>query len=200
VLTTHTPTTRLHQAILPRHGCLGIRRGSRTLTGGRLKPAHQTTYTTPHRILLSNLHSYRTELRHLREGTPRGHEGPRTLETAPCRNRNPRPSTHGPCQPHLLESPQKGKSEGSTLVLGAARIQPTNQTRTRETTPRGGPPISPPASRPWGDRQRERHAHRQRTLHQTPDGTGGRVDGPRAKDRPGTRTGTRRSRPMESKP
>jgi hypothetical protein len=51
--------TRLHQTILPRHRHVRIRRGSRTLTGGRQTPQENLTNKTPHSLLLRNIHPNR---------------------------------------------------------------------------------------------------------------------------------------------
>src|SRR5882672_8771711 len=66
---TNSPSTSLRRPLLPCHRCIGVRRGSRTLTGGRNQFQDQQTHPTPHRILLSHVHPHRTQLRHLRERT-----------------------------------------------------------------------------------------------------------------------------------
>src|ERR1019366_5036402 len=86
VCTTRPTPTRLHATLLPLHRRLGLRRGSRTLTGGRTQPTHQKTHTTPNRILLSDVQPHRTQLRHLRKRTVGNHEGPRTLATPSSRH------------------------------------------------------------------------------------------------------------------
>jgi hypothetical protein len=57
--------TRLHQTILPSHRRVRVRRGSRTLTGGRQTPQKNLTNQTPHSLLLRNIHPNRAQLRHL---------------------------------------------------------------------------------------------------------------------------------------
>ena len=96
VCQTDPKTTRLHQTLLPGHGRFSLRRGSRTLTGGRNKPKNTQNHETPNRILLSNIHPNRTKLRHLRKGTAGGHESPAPLETSPSGYRNPSHGTNRP--------------------------------------------------------------------------------------------------------
>jgi hypothetical protein len=67
---THVPEpnptpTRLHQTVLPGYGRICIRRGSRTLTGGRQTPQKNLTNQTPHSLLLRDIHPNRAQLRHL---------------------------------------------------------------------------------------------------------------------------------------
>ena len=61
--------TQLQQEILPPSGCLSIWCGRCTLTRGRNHnsfPQKMTqTNTTPHCILLSNIHSHRVKLQHI---------------------------------------------------------------------------------------------------------------------------------------
>src|SRR5580658_517032 len=75
--------TRLRAKILSPNGRIGIRRGRRTLAGGRkititLKTSE--TNSTPQWLLLSHVHPTRKELRHLRKGTASRDEIPWTLE------------------------------------------------------------------------------------------------------------------------
>src|SRR5712675_451217 len=67
VLKTSADPTTVRQTIHSAHRCIGIWRGRHTLTGGRDQPP--TTFETtssPHCLLLSDIHTDRKKLRHLR--------------------------------------------------------------------------------------------------------------------------------------
>ena len=134
---THPSTTRLHKTILPRHRCLILRRGSRTLTGGRNQPSNKENHAIPNSVLLSHIHSNRTKLRHLRKRTPGPHKSTTSLETSHSSNRNTSHSTHRPRQPYILEDAKEGELKSGPMVRRTARIQPNNQTHTRQTPHHG---------------------------------------------------------------
>ena len=134
VLPSGTKATRLRKAILPCHGRLGIRRGSRTLTGGRLQSTHQKIYSTTNRLLFSHLHTHGTELRHLRKRTTGSYKGFGPLETPPGGNGRAGHRANRPCQPNILEKPTKSESASSEVVQLPPGLQPCHQTRTGQTT------------------------------------------------------------------
>src|SRR6266849_5826324 len=93
--------------ILPPNGRIGIRRGSRTLAKGRkftLPKQKNETDHSPHSVLLSNLHSNRKKLRHLRKGTASRDEIVGTLETLSRMDKRTICHPYGPRQPSILES------------------------------------------------------------------------------------------------
>jgi hypothetical protein len=116
--------TRLLPTLLPRHGRIGVRRGSRTLTGGRLQHSHQKIYPTTNRVLLCHVHSHRTKLRHLREKTTSRNEGPRTLEATPSGYGRTSHGADRPRQFDLLEKPQKGQPASGQMVRNPTGLQP----------------------------------------------------------------------------
>jgi hypothetical protein len=149
---THVPKpnptpTRLHQTILPSHRRVRVRRGSRTLTGGRQTPQKNLTNQTPHSLLLRNIHPNRAQLRHLRKRTPGTNEGLSSLATPPSRIIDPSHSPHRPRKPNLLEIPTQGKPPSSTMVRRTPRVPSKDPTRTRETPHLGRPPLPTPRSR-----------------------------------------------------
>jgi hypothetical protein len=169
---THVPEpnptpTRLHQTVLPGHGRVCIRRGSRTLTRGRQTPQKKLTNQTPHSLLLCDVHPDRTQLRHLRERTPGADEGPSPLATPPSRINNPNHSPHRPRESNLLEIPTQGKPPCSTLVRRAPGIPPKDPTRARETPHLGRPPLQTTGSRQRQDRQPRHNPAPSRQLYQT---------------------------------
>jgi hypothetical protein len=169
---THVPepnptSTRLHQTILPSHGRIRIRHGSRTLTGGRQTPQKNLTNQTPHSLLLRDIHPNRTQPRHLREGTPGADESPSPLATPPSRIDNPDHGPHRPREPDLLEIPTQGKLPHSTLVRRTLGIPPKDPTRARETPHLGRPPIQTARGRQRRDRQSRHNPVPPRQLHQT---------------------------------
>src|SRR6266850_102392 len=80
-------TTQLRQEILLTSRCIGFRRGHHTLAGGRtfypFTPKMTKTYTSPCGILLSNIYTHRTKLRHLRMRTTSCDEESPTLAPLP---------------------------------------------------------------------------------------------------------------------
>jgi hypothetical protein len=169
---THVPEpnptpTRLHQTVLPSHRHICIRRGSRTLTGGRQTPQKNLTNQTPHSLLLRNIHPNRVQLRHLRERTPGADESPSPLATPPSRINNPNHGPHRPRKPDLLEIPTQGKPPHSMLVRRAPGIPPKDPTHTWETPHLGRPPLQTAGSRQRRDRQSRHNLAPPRQLHQT---------------------------------
>jgi hypothetical protein len=155
---THVPEpnpapTRLHQTILPSHRHVCVRRGSRTLTGGRQTPQKNHTNQTPHSLLLRDIHADRMQLRHLQKRTPSPDESASPLATPPSRINNPSHSPHRPRKPHLLEIPTQGESPRSMLVCRTPRIPPEDPTRARETPHLGRPPLPTARSGQRRDRQ-----------------------------------------------
>ena len=133
VLTTNSPTTRLQQTLLSCHRRFLLRRGSRTLTGGRNQPSHPQNHAPPNSLLLRNIHKDGTQLQHLQTRTPRANESPTPLETTCSSNRNSGHHTHGPRQPNSLESTKKSEPKSGAMVRKIAGIQLSNPTRTRKT-------------------------------------------------------------------
>src|SRR5712675_1075019 len=71
---TGTDPTTVRQTIRTPHRRIGIWRGHHTLTGGRRQPTKTLkTSPPPNCLLLSNIHTDRKELRHLRKGTTSDH-------------------------------------------------------------------------------------------------------------------------------
>jgi hypothetical protein len=141
-----TPT-QLHQTILPSHRHVRVRRGSRTLTGGRQTPQKNLTNQTPHSLLLRNIHPNRAQLRHLRKGTPGTNESPSPLATPPSRINDPSYSPHRPRKPNLLEIPTQGKPPSGAMVRRTPRVPPKDSTCAREAPHLGRPSIPTPRSR-----------------------------------------------------
>src|SRR6266850_7946450 len=87
VRSTSTSTTQLRQKVLLTSRRIGFRRGHRTLAGGRTFHPFTLKTTKTHTpscgILLSNLHTHRTKLRHLRTRTTGRDEKPLTLAPLP---------------------------------------------------------------------------------------------------------------------
>ena len=76
--------------------------------------------------------------------TTSGFEGPTTLEATPSGHRDPGHRPNGSRQPHVLEESKNGEPKSSPLVCTPTRLQPTDQTRPRETTCSGGHAIETP--------------------------------------------------------
>jgi hypothetical protein len=161
-----TPT-RLHQTILPSHGHIRIRRGSRTLTRGRQTPQKNLTNQTSHSLLLRDIHPNRMQLRHLRERTPGADESPSPLATPPSRISNPNHGPHRSHKPDLLEIPMQGKPPHSMLVRRAPGIPPKDPTCARETPHLGRPPLQTARGRQRRDRQSRHNPAPPRQLYQT---------------------------------
>src|SRR6266850_8159122 len=80
-------TTQLQQEVLLTSRCIGFRRGCHTLAGGRtfhpFTSKTTKTHTSSCGILLSNIHTHRTKLRHLRTGITGCDEESPTLAPLP---------------------------------------------------------------------------------------------------------------------
>jgi hypothetical protein len=157
VCKTSVTTTRLHQTLLPLDRHVSLRCGSRTLTGGRNKPAHTKTDTTPHSLLLRHLHPYRAKLRHLRTRATSSHKEPDPLETALGSDSRPSHNPHRPCKSHLLEIPQKDQQESRTMVHGTTGLPPENKTCPREAARGSRPTVLTTRSRPGREQQLRRN-------------------------------------------
>jgi hypothetical protein len=153
--------TRLHPEVLSSSRRFGLRRGRRTLAGGRYHN-HFTrktlrTKTASHCILLGNVHSYRKELRHLRARATGNYEIPCALETLSRMDTRTIYYPHRPCQPAVLESTKKSQQTYSQMARGPPRVRLRNQTHTRKYKHTCGRIIKTTRRRQRRRRQSKRH-------------------------------------------
>src|SRR6266702_3927434 len=77
----------------------------------------------PSSLLLRNPIRSRTELRRVRQGTPRHSQIPQTLESIPGRGISPNRHSHRSRQPALLERAEENKPKGSKRISRAIGVQ-----------------------------------------------------------------------------
>jgi hypothetical protein len=118
------------------------------------------------------------KLRHLQTRTLGCTQKPGTLEAPLSSNRNSCHSAYGPRQPNLLEEPMESKPQSSSMVRHPARLQPLNQTRSRQTPRSPRYVIATPRCRQRRGRQPRPNAPTPRPIHTVDDGTLGRMDEP----------------------
>src|SRR5712672_3044443 len=135
VFETRTNSTPIRQTIRSSHGRIGIWRGRHTLTSGRNQPQKPLKTTpSPHRILLSNVHTNRKELRHLRTRAASGHQSTTELATTPPTHDASFYAHHQSCQPHVLETPSESEPTRCSMVCRTTGLRLRNQTRPRKDT------------------------------------------------------------------
>src|SRR6267142_6624088 len=86
------------------------------------------TYTASYRILLSNIHTNRKELRHLRTRTTRNYEILYALATIPRMDQGNFHYPYRSCKPPILESSEESQSTNCTMACRPPRIRLQNQT------------------------------------------------------------------------
>ena len=132
VFWTSIATTGLQKKVLSPSRCITVRRGRRTLAGGKTPytNASQTTKThfTPHSVLLGHIYTNRKKLRHLRKGAASRDESPCTLETIPRLDKRTICNHDRSCKPTILEITQEPKSVNSVMASRPARVQLRNMT------------------------------------------------------------------------
>jgi hypothetical protein len=137
-------TTRLYKTILLTHRRFSLWHGSHTLTGGRIlniKPQPKTE-TSPCRILLSYIHTNRTQLRHLRMRTASNHQSNITLATISDLDQRTIHHSHRPFKPTTLEITKETELSHSVMAWRITRLQLQTPTRPWKTSHSSRCPIS----------------------------------------------------------
>jgi hypothetical protein len=131
VLQSSVNPTRFRRKILSPNRRICLRRGRHTLATGKestLSTQMLKTKNSPNCLLLGNIHSYRTKLRHLWTRIIGNNEVISALVTISGLDKRTVHHPYRSCQPSVLESPSKPQPKNGKVACGFTRIWLWNPT------------------------------------------------------------------------